>query len=83
MPLLPPRLAVGLLLALAGCQEQAPPPPLEVVDWSGRDQICLVLDQPLRVQFSAPLRAPLPQPPLLRLPQQGRAERDAVAPGAG
>jgi hypothetical protein len=59
MPLLPPRLAVGLLLALAGCQEQAPPPPLEVLDWSGRDQVCLALDQPLRVHFSAPLRAPL------------------------
>lgn len=57
---LPLSLCLSLLwLSLFSCQRTPVSPPLEVLSWSGQGSECVALDQPLRVRFSAPLRAPL------------------------
>jgi len=50
----------GLLgLALIACQRTPAASHLEILSWSGQGGEYVALDQPLRVRFSAPLRAPL------------------------
>jgi hypothetical protein len=57
---IPASLFLGLSgLALMACQRTPTASHLEVLSWSGQEGDCVALDQPLRVRFSAPLRAPL------------------------
>lgn len=78
-----PRAAGLLLLIAATC---APPPaanPPRLTDWSGRDGGALPLDQPLRLEFDAPLAAPVRASAVTLVDEAGRPAPGVRVEAAG
>ena len=73
-------------MVLAGAAACAPPPvpePPVLVDWSGRDGAAVPLDQPLRLEFAAPLGAPVRAGALRLLDADGRPAQGLRLEAAG